>query len=150
MPDILPRANGRRRYIVDPMAFFLALFGAPILVAALCFWALFIPVFAVIYGGPLYLAAGTPALLWALPRFGPNSLTCAALAFAIQISICGCAWVWMEFTDGPATDLAHFFLIFGAAIAPLWGWAFAVLYRAFERSAFRRLNMFRDQEGVMS
>jgi hypothetical protein len=32
------------RYIIDPVAFFAALVGGPLLFTALCFWALFIPV----------------------------------------------------------------------------------------------------------
>ena len=51
------------RYLIDPVAFFIALFGAPLLVALLGFWAFFIPIFALVFGGPIYLLLATPALL---------------------------------------------------------------------------------------
>ena len=59
--------HSAQRNLIGPVAFFVALIGGPLLVTAATLW-LVIPVFALMLGGPLYLAIGTPLLLWHLGR----------------------------------------------------------------------------------
>ena len=118
-----------RRYRVDPLAFFVALIGAPLLVTALTFWAYLIPVFALIFGAVPYLLLGTPALLVFLPRYGSGALKIALLAFCVMGA--ALAVVALLFAAFPANQDLQFILqlgSFGLIFAPLWGAAFGWIY----------------------
>ncbi|MBM1814210.1 hypothetical protein [Pseudosulfitobacter pseudonitzschiae] len=127
------------RYLIDPVAFFIALFGAPLLVALLGFWAFFIPIFALVFGGPIYLLLATPALLIHL-RFrkgDTNGIITLAFAVVIGSAIAGCAYGLLV----PNSDLAAialFYGFFGLILGPLWGWAFGWIYNRL-RSDFSRV-----------
>ncbi|MEO1140328.1 MAG: hypothetical protein AAFW87_12830 [Pseudomonadota bacterium] len=134
-------ANKKRRetYVIDPVAFFAALFGAPLVVAVVGFWIGGIPIAAVVFGGPLYLVVGTPVLLWHLARHAPNSWTIAGLAFlsfAVLIAAAGVYSVLLD-EDG-IIQFLMFFAGFGLVFAPIWGGVFGILYRQFRREIYAK------------
>lgn len=129
-----PRA---RKYLIDPVAFFLALFGAPLSVAVVFFWALF-PVFAVPLGAPFYLIIGTPLILFSLSRRPPKTGQFAAMAFVANFATPVLYWVYVAtFHTGDGPEGAMIFFGFGAVFAPLWGAAFAVIYRYLQRDFYK-------------
>lgn len=108
----------------DPTAFALALIGGP-LVFTLILSPTIIPIFALIFGGPVYLAVGTPVLLWMVGRFPPQAevfigggaLGCfalAALAALVQPALIMGALVGIPFAGG-------------------WCLVFILFYRRFNR-----------------
>jgi hypothetical protein len=116
----------------DPVAFFLALVLAPLL-GTLCSFFLILPVAALIFGGPMYLAIGTPVLLWMVGRYPPEA---GRFAFAGMLG--GPLWV-ISFavydagshgSAGAMIIVAALSMIFGA----LWAGTFAVLYRKLYRN----------------
>lgn len=121
---------------VNVPAFALALLFAPSLVAALTFWAYFIPVLALFWGWVPYLVFGGPALFLFLLVFPANPFLTALLLFCVN---------WLAFD--PSFDLARelgmqispktaeFNLQFGSVFAPLWGFAFGVIYTLFDRAS---------------
>lgn len=141
LPTFLPRPV-TKPILIDPLAFVLALLGAPILVALLGFWLLFIPVFAIYFGGPLYLVLGTPVLLWFIPRYGINIWKLGLLAAGVNVigsGVIALALFAMESNLG-ADDFARLYLFFGTPVAFAWGLAFGALYPAFERKIYKTLN----------
>lgn len=140
-----PQAHRPKRYLIDPFAFTMALIIAPPLVAVLGFWALLIPVFAIPMGGPLYLAAGIPALLWLMPKTGPNPIKIAMAAFVVNLAASALLLLpdpdrFEALTGFSQENIPVFYLGFGSLMAPIWGATFAKLYPLFERTSFRALN----------
>lgn len=139
MTEITANTKVRETYVIDPVAFFFALIGAPLAVAAGGFWALLIPVFAVVMGGPFYLAIGMPVLLWHLGRRPPEPWRIAGLAllsFAIPAVV---TLAYFYFAMGPReAQQLLVFAGFGAVFAPLWGGIFGIFYRNFRREIYTR------------
>lgn len=128
--------NERNRILFSPLAFFSALILAPLIVT-LCSFFLILPVAALIFGGPIYLAIGTPVLLWMVGRYPPEG---GRFAFAGMLG--GPLWV-IPFaiyeadghgSAGPLLLAAALSMIFGA----LWASTFAALYRSFYRNPLTR------------
>lgn len=69
---------------LNPVAFAVAMIAGPILVTLCTFWALFIPVFALVFGGIPYLVIGTPMALW-MALTGPVNAARGALWGALTI-----------------------------------------------------------------
>ena len=131
----------RSRYLIDPFAFFAALVGAPLLVAILGFWALLIPVVAVPLGAPLYLALGTPVLLWFIPRWHVSIGSIAFLALVTVLVALTLIVALRQFLPGTSrSDGIELIIMFGPIMAPLWGAAFGWLYPNFERDFYRKIN----------
>lgn len=127
------------RYLIDPVAFFIALFGGPLLVALLGFWVLFIPVFALALGGPIYLLLATPALLIHLRFRDGDTGGIITLAFAVVIGGAAAGYVYgLLVPDSDAAFFALFFGGFGLVLGPLWGCAFGWIYNRL-RSDFSRV-----------
>lgn len=139
MTEITANTKLRETYVIDPVAFFFALVGAPLAVAAGGFWALLIPVFAVVYGGPFYLAIGVPVLLWYLGRYPPEPLRIAGVALVSFAYPAAVALAYVYFVSGPreARQLLVF-AGFGAVFAPIWGAVFGIFYRNFRREIYTR------------
>lgn len=121
-------------YIIDPVAFFVALIGGPLLFTLATFWILFIPVFALGFGALPYLVIGTPVLLFHLGRnpAQPSALAGLALITLFCLAIClllGAIIIGNE----PAFGSVLFILICGAIFAPAWaasfGWVYCKLCR---------------------
>jgi len=126
-------------YIIDPVAFFIALIAAPLLFTAGTFWILFIPVFALGMGGPLYLLIGTPVLLWYLRRHDgkPDDIAILALKaiaiLAVIIAIGGLVLDEMESLGGMV-----FYFGFGMIFGPAWAYLFGRIYHYLRRDFFAK------------
>ncbi|UOA28163.1 hypothetical protein [Pseudosulfitobacter sp. DSM 107133] len=126
------------RYLIDPVAFFVALFGGPLLVALLGFWAL-IPVFALVFGGPVYLLLATPALLIHLRFRDGETGGIITLAFAVVIGGAAAGYVYgLLVPDSEVAIIALFYGGFGLILGPLWAGAFGWIYNRL-RSDFSRV-----------
>lgn len=135
-PLLWPAPSGRlfwpQRRIHMP-AFFGALILAPLIGSAAWFF-LVIPVFALIFGLPLYFALGTPTLLVRLGRGPATGYDTAFLAFLVNLLACLMAGIAaMVAQDEHLGTLAVLYLVFGSLVAPIWGGAFGWLYRRFTR-----------------
>ena len=114
-----------------PIAFTSALILAPIIVTGLtCF--LLIPIFALIMGGPVYLAIGTPVLLWMVGRYPPQFWPYAFAGLLGNLALIAFAYIAFslqpaEFRTYEGMTLAYW----GLPFAPLWAGTFALLYRCF-------------------
>ena len=122
------------RHSIDPVAFFIALIGAPLLATLMWFWVLLIPVAALLIGGPIYLALGTPLLMIYLQR---HPCTVGGIVF---LAVCGVlallplGWlVALSTGQSEALYIALFFCGFGLIFGPLWATHFAFLYRKMAR-----------------
>ncbi|MBM7066058.1 hypothetical protein [Actibacterium sp. 188UL27-1] len=120
------------RDIIDPVAFTLALIGAPCLVTLLTFWAV-IPIFALGMGAPLYLLFGTPVMWRALRRGHRRKAYFAWLGFKTNAVASIVAFPILALFEGQpdiadALGICILFLAFGSIFAPLWGAVFAWLY----------------------
>lgn len=123
------------RHIIDPVAFILALIGGPILVTAISFW-LVVPVFALMIGGPLYLAVGTPVLLWRLQREVRDIFELAVLAMkaVVVLTLGAIAYLCLTSQEGQIPSLltmALFALVFAALWTATFGWLYHRLCRDF-------------------
>ena len=128
-------ANTERLETLDPIAFVAALVIAPVLVALLGFWALLIPVFALVIGGPVYLAVGAPLLLVMVTRVPMQAsvYACAGLIAQSVLTVLLMSYAGLNPSSG-AGDLGVLAL-FGLVFAPIWAAVFAVLYRRWHRPA---------------
>ena len=124
-------------YIIDPVAFFVALIGGPLLVTALTFWIAGVPIFALMFGGPFYLALGTPLLLLHLRRNKGATEDIMALAFFANVAILALGALAAGVTaDNGYLYGALFIAGFGMIFAPAWGWGFGVLYSRLRRDFY--------------
>ncbi|MBB3993183.1 hypothetical protein GGR95_000811 [Sulfitobacter undariae] len=131
------------RYVIDPVAFFVALIGGPLVVTLCGFWVLFIPVFALILGGPLYLMVGTPVLLWYLRHHDGAPSDLAFVAFASMIV--GFAPLLLIFAvtgDREFFATGFMYIGFGMVFAPLWTYVFAKIYHSLRRDFFAKPRPF--------
>ncbi|SMX45820.1 hypothetical protein [Actibacterium lipolyticum] len=137
MTEITATTQSNDRYLVDPMAFTLSLFGAPFFVAVLgCI--LIIPIFALPYGFPFYLLIGTPILWWLVRRGESDKSVFAGWGFLGNLATPLLFLIWAELTDGYANEgLAIFLFVFGMLFAPLWALAFIHLYARLQRDFYK-------------
>jgi len=136
-------------HVIDPVAFVLALLGAPLVVTLATFWA-FIPIFALIFGAPAYLICGTPALLWYLRRYEARPLAIGGLAVMVNTATLPIL-LWTDILPGrqDVNDMLIMFGGFGGVFAFLWGLAFGWLYPNFRRGFFAPTtpNAIPEQKG---
>ncbi|WP_299412757.1 hypothetical protein [uncultured Sulfitobacter sp.] len=133
-PPVLPYPP---RYIIDPVAFFVALVGGPVLFTAASFWALFIPVFALALGGPVYLVIGTPLLLWYLRHHDGEPHDLAWLAFRVMVLALLLVATLAAITgDEDLFGLGMAYTGFGMIFAPAWAYFFGTLYHCLRRDFF--------------
>lgn len=141
-----PKSPG---HVIDPVAFVLALLGAPLLVTLALCWAI-VPVGALFFGAPAYLICGTPALLWYLRRSKPRPIPVGVLAVAVNTATLPIL-LWTDILPGkqdPGSTLAMFGG-FGGIFAFLWGFGFGWLYTQFRRGFFAPIDppSFPEQKG---
>jgi hypothetical protein len=130
-------------YIIDPVAFFGALIAAPLLFTALSFWALFIPVFALFLGGPLYLVIGTPVLLWHLRHNDGDPHDLSFLAFAIMVAALVLSAPLAALSDeDELLSLSFGYFGFGMIFAPAWAYVFGRIYQHFRRDFYAKPRPF--------
>ena len=108
--------------------FLIAFIGAPLLVTLLTFWA-FVPLYALVFGGPLYLIAGLPLTAWYLRNRHPSwielillSQACQLLQVPIFLSIV------LYVGDWDMLEVLPTLLFFGAIFALIWISTFLLLY----------------------
>lgn len=125
------------RYLVDPVAFVLAMFGGPVLVTVLSFWLVGIPVAALILGGPLFLIIGTPVLLWHLVRHTPEVSMISLLALiSVGTLFVVTAILAALFADYELVSVAVWYGLFGGIFAPLWGAMTGWIYIRLRREVY--------------
>lgn len=131
--------NPTPRYVIDPVAFFIALIGGPLLFTAMTFWILLVPVFALVLGGPVYLVIGTPLLLWTLRYREPESGEIAMLAFKSVFGLSAVIAIAALITGETEilTGLLYF-SAFGLIFAPLWAVSFCRIYLKLRRDIYAR------------
>lgn len=126
-------------YIIDPVAFFAALIGGPLLFTAASFWALFIPVAALFFGAPLYLMIGTPVLLWYLRSHDGDPSELGWLAFKVMAFAMLLITVIAAATqDEEILGVGLWFTGFGMIFAPAWAYFFGLIYRRLRRDFFAK------------
>ena len=125
------------RHLVDPTAFALAMAGGPILVGVLGAPLLLVPSFAVVFGGPLYLALGIPVMLFYMSRNTVTPAAWAGLAFVANL-VLFLPTVMVAVLTGGSHDGPSLFLFFGSIFAPLWGLASGFIYGHFERDFYKQ------------
>lgn len=117
------------RYLVDPVAFVIALIGGPLLITAATFWMLFIPVGALIMGGPVYLVIGTPLLLIYLRNNAGDTKGVMQLSLFAVLGLCVGGGIISLILAGSSTiGLIAGLSIFAAIFAPLWAGGFGWIY----------------------
>lgn len=129
-------------YLIDPVAFFAALIGGPLLFTAATFWLLFVPLFALALGGIPYLVIGTPVLLAYLRHYPADARDIAWLAcrcFGVGLLI-GTAMMCLA---NPAhwqgvLGIAALIGLFGIIFSLCWGGCFGWLYTALAREFYTR------------
>ncbi|MEL7099063.1 MAG: hypothetical protein AAGM84_09570 [Pseudomonadota bacterium] len=135
---LMPDVTGAR-YVIDPVAFAVSLIGGPLMVTALTFWILGIPVAALIFGGPAYVILGTPLLLWHLRRNVGEGNGIAVLALvSVAVPCCALAGLGVLLDNGEFIGIAAFYGFFGAIFAPAWAGGFAFLYNRLRNDLSRR------------
>lgn len=124
------------RYIIDPVAFFLALIGGPVLVTAVTCW-LIVPIFALALGGPAYLIIGTPVLLIYLARnpAQPSALADLALRTVFLVGLI-LGLIAIALGGVEVVGLLLGIAFFAAIFAPLWAAAFGWLYARLRRDFY--------------
>jgi hypothetical protein len=114
--------------------FLVAFIAAPLLITLLTFW-LYIPIYALIFGGPLYLIAGLPIAAWYLQRHNNGWVQLILLALICQLLqipiFFGIAWTSGDWNMLQALST---FLVFGAIFAVLWTGTFLILYALLARA----------------
>lgn len=127
------------RYIIDPVAFFAALIGGPLLFTALTFMIFFIPVAALLLGGPLYLLVGTPLLLWYLRSHDGDPGALAYLAFKVMaFALVVMTVIAVLTSDREFFGLGLWFTGFGMIFGPAWAYFFGVIYQSLRRDFFAK------------
>ena len=130
------------RYIIDPVAFFAALIGAPLIFTAATFWLVFIPVGALIVGGLPYLVLGCPLLLIHLRRHAPDGSDIAWLAVVASTAPVGLGTLAAVLAPrGNHTEIISIgiaTMAVSALFAAGWGATFAWLYKALARDFYIR------------
>lgn len=129
MRKLLAEIRQKPAYPVDPVAFVTALIGGPLLVTAVSFWLLFIPVYALVLGGPIYLVIGTPLLLIYLRRAPVSLKGVSVLALLPVAALMLLILLWgLISRDDDIIRGGLLFGLFGLFFAPLWAAAFGWVY----------------------
>ncbi|MEO0938982.1 MAG: hypothetical protein AAFY38_12585 [Pseudomonadota bacterium] len=114
------------RYRIDPLGFLLGLVLAPLIVTAVTFPVGGFSLFVLFFGGPIYLALGTPLLLWHLrfntPKVG--RIVLLGLKTLIVVIIVWAASMTQEDWRSVLPVMTGLTLGFGLA----WVWVFALIY----------------------
>lgn len=124
-------------HLVDPVAFASAMVGGPLIVGVLGAPVFFIPSFALIFGGPIYLLVGVPVMLFALRRNKLSSSGWALLALTTHVALFAPIFLLAWLQDGNI-DGTSLFLLAGCIFAPTWGAVSGVIYRRLERDFFKQ------------
>lgn len=116
---------------VNKRDFYIALFGAPLVVALVFFWVFFIPVLALGFGSIPWLIFGGPALWMTLRHRGPGPM----LLVSTFLSNALCTPLAMFFSSWVSTPAGEFLndlesAIFLAAFTTAFGCVFSLIWAA--------------------
>jgi len=107
------------------------------------FWVFFVPVFALVLGGPAYLVIGTPLLLWHLRHYHGNPDDLAWLAFkAVAIGAVGVITVAALTENDDLIGGSIVFSGFAAFFGPVWAYSFGRVYARLRRNFFAKPRPF--------
>ncbi|MFT4961607.1 MAG: hypothetical protein ACI92Z_002699 [Paracoccaceae bacterium] len=135
--SILFPNSDKPTYIIDPVAFFAALIGAPILFTLATFWVFLIPVFALLPGGQFYLVIGTPMQFWYLRHHKANPRKIAELAPLANLALMAAMAGFAILTNRPhQVTAALYYSGCGLLFAPIWGRMFGWLYQKMRREIY--------------
>ena len=146
----LPQKPARHR--IDPLALAIGFAAAPFLTAAGFFW-LVVPVPAVAFGLPFWIALGLPVLLWQMPARGPRPYRMALLAGTTALLASLAALPFAVIGDhinknAELVGLTLFYGAFGTVMAMAWGAMFGWLYIRLlpkpRRDALRLIHLCED------
>jgi hypothetical protein len=133
----LIKTSRKPGYLIDPVAFFIALVAGPLVVTAVSFWILLIPVFALVFGGPIYLVMGTPLLLIHLRRNQASVRDLMTLGFLAALALFPILGVATQIVGEQILFNGGFFLLaFGLLFGPLWAGAFGAIYLKLRRDFY--------------
>lgn len=135
-----------QQFKIDPVAFILALIGAPLtvtvalsmplLVKELPTWGLMV-VMVLVFGGPIYLLFGTPLLIWKLSQEEPKYSIAIAWAFLVSLGV-GAVVMVLSLLGGSDFffEIALSIVIFGPVFAVSWAAVFIFIYRKLRRPKY--------------
>ncbi|MDE4174831.1 hypothetical protein PXK01_11740 [Phaeobacter sp. PT47_59] len=132
-PFPLKAAN---RHLVDPVAFFIAMIGGPLLLGIAGLPTIIAP-FATVMGGPVYLIVGIPVMLVYMAQHRVTPYDWAWLAFVTHLAVFLPIFLIAVLTKGNV-DGSSIYLIFGCFFAPVWGCISGVLYARLERDFYKQ------------
>ena len=128
MTEIL-KVTEKQRYRVDPWPFVAAVIGGPLLVTLVSFWIFFVPVFALILGGPIYLVFGLPLGQLYLRRHAGKPAEILALATCVSAAVALPFCIIVMLASGPdGIFLALIIMGFCLLFAALWSVTTAMIY----------------------
>lgn len=139
---LFPAGKSHATTLVDPVAFTLALVGAPLIAGIIGAPLLLIPSFAVLFGGPLYLLFGTPLLWMAIRRGMTKSAAFSGLATKTMLTLLIPITLLVVVTADSLPKLSEalwllsFYGAISVAMAALWGQLFGVLYTKLRSKTF--------------
>ncbi|QUJ75601.1 hypothetical protein KDD17_11615 [Sulfitobacter albidus] len=134
---ILRPPDRRLRFLIDPVAFAVALIGGPVIFTLFSFWALFVPIFALAMGGPVYLLLGTPLLMWHLRHNEGDPSDLGWLAFkTMVVGMLAAILAALVTGNEDLFGLGMFYSGFGMIFAPAWAYFFGVIYRRLRRDFY--------------
>lgn len=115
---LYPKAKATRQ-LVDPVAFVLAMVGAPLLVGIVGAPLILIPSIATLLGGPIYLMVGIPVMLIYMAHRKVSPRRWAGVALLGHLALFTPIFLVIHFTDQHRTNEWPFiFLSFGSVFAP--------------------------------
>ncbi len=121
------------RHLIDPRAFALAMISAPVLIGILFAPAFGISLFALAFGGPVFLLLGTPVLIWDLQHNAPSVQSWSAQAFIGNLILFLGFTLFSGLTGDRDLESLAAMTAFGLIFAPVWGGTAALLYRSLRR-----------------
>lgn len=124
------------RHLVDPVAFFIAMIGGPLLVGLVGLPTFVIPI-ATVMGGPVYLIVGIPVMLIYMARHRVTPYDWAWLALVTHLAVFLPIFLIAVLTKGNV-DGSGIYLVFGCFFAPVWGCISGALYAALERDFYKQ------------
>ncbi|MFK7754780.1 MAG: hypothetical protein AB8B51_19815 [Sedimentitalea sp.] len=126
-----------QRYLIDPVAFAVAIIAGPVLVTLFTFWLVFVPVFALVMGGPIYLIIGVPVLMWDLSRNPASAERISLMALLAIAILCVGTWAYGALiNDDSLMSISIFYGIFGGIFAPIWGYVTGKVYLRMRRDLY--------------
>ncbi|MEM8632570.1 MAG: hypothetical protein AAGF74_15150 [Pseudomonadota bacterium] len=128
----------RKVFLIDPVAFVVALLAAPLAVGILGFWAI-VPILAIPFGAATYLTFGAAFFAIAITRAPLNDIAFWQIGILAHLaSIIVAPLVFRDMALGIET--VPFFTLMGLLFAPLWALAFGRFYRRLARPFYKHAH----------